>query len=107
MDKGICWIERADPNIFILKQGHTSANARTYCNRCSVTVECANFARRSGSVGVWGGKVFTLNVEVEDITPLPILDQRPILRKLVYFQPGKVPLILGKQFPRKPAILGK
>jgi WhiB family redox-sensing transcriptional regulator len=39
--------------------GATAAPARAICASCSVSADCAAYARQTGSVGVWGGTTDT------------------------------------------------
>lgn len=57
----------ADPLIFFEekapKQAYAKPDAkwRQYCPQCPVRETCLEAARESDSVGVWGGKLFTVN----------------------------------------------
>lgn len=100
----------ADPNLFVLDQGVTTAIAKRYCMACEVRQECADYARRTDSIGVFGGKLFTFRFsepvelmpirQLQDARPRHIVDER---RKS-----GYGPSILGKaaSFSR-PSILGR
>ena len=107
MLRSVCRREKVPITVFLLEQGYTAAVARTYCNRCPVKEECADYARRTGSVGVWGGIVFSFKAEVTDISSAPVHDWRPPVKKVVYFEPGQAPGILGDVANfQKPGILG-
>ncbi len=46
-----------DPNIFFDKR--TEALAKSICNKCTVSVDCANEAYKTRAlVGMWAGKVY-------------------------------------------------
>lgn len=68
-----------NPSMFILDQGYTAAEAKKVCSKCSCVQACLQYARRTGSVGVWGGKVFTFRSEEPDyVEPVyEIQDARP------------------------------
>lgn len=98
MQEGVCRIEHADPNIFIMEQGHTAAEAKKYCIRCTVRDECADYARRTRSVGVYGGKLFTVRQSqpVELIPVMMLQDARP---KAVTVSERTTPAILDMYNP--------
>lgn len=99
----------ADPNIFILEASKTTADAKPYCDPCPAKLACASYARRTGSVGVWGGILFKLGGEERQILPIrKVLDFRPV--PVPESERKRMPAILGKQaanFRRRPSILGK
>ncbi len=76
MNNGAC--KGLDPGMFHMEQGQSAVKAREVCDTCSVQMECREYAERTGSVGVWGGQVFTLKRvrKVEPITKLQ--DARPV-----------------------------
>lgn len=99
-----------DPDKFVLDQGYTTAEAKKFCEKCSVTEECESYARRTRSVGVWGGKLFTLkSSEPVELLPVQIIeDWRP--QRLVPVNPhaARNPGILGHVAGfRTPGILGR
>jgi WhiB family redox-sensing transcriptional regulator len=108
MQRGTCYVERAPVDLFILEQGYQAEEAKTYCRRCPVQFECLQYARRTNSIGVWGGKVFSFKPEVPDVSPRPMFDVRPVIKKVIYFDPGKEPGILGASAVnfQKPGIFG-
>lgn len=107
------WKERAncigaDPRIFIPDQGVTTADAKIYCMSCEVRKECADYGRRTKSIGVFGGKLFTFRFsEPVELMPLRIINDgrpKPARPKVT----SNSPSILGKvaAFSR-PSILGR
>lgn len=105
------WMEQArckgaNPNVFILDQGYTAAEAIKYCIKCTVREECKDYARRTGSVGIWGGMLFTQRYSepVEYLPVQQIQDARPV-PALATLRIYRVPGILGEA-KRHPGILG-
>jgi hypothetical protein len=99
----------SDPSIFIMDQGYKADEAKSFCDRCSVTEECKAYARKTGSVGVWGGKVFSFRAEEPDYEPpVYIQDARPIKVSSWIVGGRRSPGILGEvaNFNKQPGILG-
>lgn len=107
MSEGAC--RGADPNIFVLDQGYTGAKAIEYCQRCTVRTECADYARRTRSVGIFGGKLFTFRQsQPEDLmSPITWLqDARPYT--VIIKGSGERSSISGSPVQKgKPGILGR
>lgn len=106
MAEGACKGE--DPELFILAQGYTAEKASQFCKRCPVTQECAAYARRTGSVGVWGGKLFTFRyTEPTELLPVQVMqDARPHNVAAIRVR-SNLPSILGAAASfRHPGILG-
>jgi hypothetical protein len=80
MDSGICNLEKANPDIFVLERGHTAREAREYCYRCNFRKECLEYGKRTDSVGIWGGEVLGMsNRDEVELTPLVMLtNSRPV-----------------------------
>jgi hypothetical protein len=75
MDKAAC--EGLPPDLFQMDQGQSAANAKKVCDTCSVSDECYEYGQRTGSVGVWGGRVLTLK-RGRTVVPLQqVQDGRP------------------------------
>lgn len=108
MREGICKIEHAPPEYFILDQGRTPSKGRKYCRRCPVRRECLDYGLRTDSVGLWGGEVLGLaHRDQVELTDLSIQDARPVnLEYLVNPPPMKahqLPLVIfGPKNPTPP-----
>lgn len=81
MDEGACKKEKANPKYFIMDQGLTAHKGKAYCDRCGVKEQCLAYARRTGSVGVWGGVLFTfrdedLEWQLQDARPHNVIPMR-------------------------------
>lgn len=94
MKDGAC--RGQDPSIFVLDQGLTTAKAVEFCRRCTVRSECEAYARKTGSTGVWGGKLFTPReyAPVELLPIAPVQDARP-RQQISHRSLGRVPSVLG------------
>lgn len=109
--EAVCKTEHADSKLFILEKGYSAREAQKYCRRCPVRSECLQYAIRTGSVGVWGGHVFTFKTDILEIKPIinvkdfrttPVLDnERKRNPSLLGVKPivevKKIPSIFGNQ----------
>lgn len=90
------WMELAsckneDPDLFVLEQGYTAAEAIKFCKVCSVRQLCEDYAIRTHSVGVWGGKLFSIRFsEAQDLFPMVSVQNFSITS----VEPGSVPSLL-------------
>lgn len=106
-EQATCKIEKADPKIFILEQGYTGAEAVKYCRRCPVAEECADYARRTHSIGVFGGKLFTFRYS-EPVELMPVQRMQDSRPRPVYKPSSDKPSILGSPVSfGRPSILGR
>jgi WhiB family redox-sensing transcriptional regulator len=64
-----------DPRDFIVDRGKPTAPAKRVCAQCPVRSDCRDFAKETGSVGIWGGEMQDGVKEEEVIRPLQ--DARP------------------------------
>lgn len=70
-----------DPSIFILDPGSTTAEAAKFCAECAVCEPCEDYAKRTRSVGIWGGKFFA-SPYAKPVTLRPVRrieDMRPVV----------------------------
>src|SRR5690606_28080552 len=70
--------DRSSP--FFPKKGQSTATAYKMCASCPVTDECEDYRRRTGSVGIWGGK-YTEHPSQPKPQPVKVQDGLP--RKVV------------------------
>lgn len=105
MDFSVC--KGADPDIFVLKRGYTSATAKSqYCSKCPVTAACLDYGIRTDSVGVWGGVVLTLSDDVTELFPYQPIEAIKV-EPISAAERKRTPSILGVAASfRHPSILG-
>jgi hypothetical protein len=99
MDEGRCFVEKADPALFVLDQGFTAQEARQrYCGRCEVREECLEYGKRTNSVGVWGGEVLAWGGrEAVELTPIEIHDPLKDAVKMLNPEPAaqhQIPFVI-------------
>ena len=83
MTKGECYIKKADSSLFILDKSANSRPGKKFCAKCVVRAKCEDYAIRSGSIGLWGGKVFSFKERSPYSDPQPL-----VLRPVVIFKGG-------------------
>lgn len=76
------WMQKAncrglDPNLFQLDQGQSAREPAKVCDGCTVTDECTEYAQRTHSVGVWGGRVYDLKKKRVKTVLEVVQDARP------------------------------
>lgn len=81
-----------DTKLFVTDKGVSTRIAKETCMRCSVTAQCSDFAERTGSVGVWGGRHIPRRI-------VPDQDEREAARVVVPIQifPSVAPVRIGQE----------